>query len=158
MPLNEKDLTKIKDMIEPLKEKIAILNESNANLRIRIAALKKLISQDVETQMKGMEEQHEEQISKLLNEIDERMEFFKSRGISHEHISTWGICIASLIMSRIAEVDELSQVDPNEVWGEDFMQRICEDAPALTNDEQRNDYIDSMVREIIAEAQGQSVE
>ena len=152
MALNEKDLTKIKDMIEPLKEKIAILNESNANLRIRIVALKKLISQDLETQMKDMEEQHEEQISKFLNEIDERMEFFKAKWISHEHISTWGICIATLIMSKIAEIDELSEVEPNEIWGEDFMHRICEDAETLTNDEQRNEYIDSMVREIMAEA------
>ena len=158
MPLNEKDLTKINDMIEPLKEKIAILNESNANLRIRIAALKKLISQDVESQMRDMEEHHEEQFINLLNEIDVWIWVFKSKGINHENISTFGIGIASLIMSKIAEIDETKKIDPNRIWGEDFMQRISNDITSFTDDDQRKKYIDSMVQELMTEAKTQEID
>lgn len=153
MPLDEEDLTKIKDMIEPLKQKIAVLNESNANLRIRIAAFKKLISQDFETQMKDMEGHHEEQIMDLLNGIDERIELLKAEGISHENISSWGICVATLIMAKIAEIDEANKIDPKMVWGEHFVEKISNDIDSFTEDEQRKKYIESKVQELMAKAE-----
>lgn len=153
MALDEEDLTKIKDMIEPLKEKITILNQSNANLKIRMAALKKLISQDFENQIKDIEEHHKEQIVKLLNEIDERIEFFKNEGFDHEGISSWGICIATLIMSKIAELDETNKIDPKMVWGENFVQKISNDIDSFTEDEERKKYIESKVQELMAKAE-----